>query len=219
MRISFLIASLNDLKILNGDIQNAYLNADAKEKIIFFAGEEWKNSKGRAVIITRALYSLISLALMWRNHLTDILGNKLKFKSSLSDPNLWYEETISTDTVEYYAYILVYVNDILILDKDLEQFMQTLKEDYTVKPGSISEPKTYLGLGICKLFYPDASYAWLMSLNDYIIEALRNIKKDSTRNDLLFNTKLSDPKYLARTSFCPIDYKSELETIVLCNNE
>ena len=97
VRIAFLIASLNDLKISAGDIQNAYLNAHTKEKTFFYAGDEWKGSKGRVVIITRALYGLKSSALMWRNHLADILGNKLKFRSSLSDPDLWYKEMISTE--------------------------------------------------------------------------------------------------------------------------
>ena len=66
---------------------------------------------------------------MWRNHLADILGNKLKFKSSLSEPDLWNKEMDSTDGVEYYAHILVYVNDILILDKDPERFMQIFKRN------------------------------------------------------------------------------------------
>ena len=46
VRIAFLIASLNDLKILAGDIQNAYLNAHTKKKIFFYVGDEWKGSKG-----------------------------------------------------------------------------------------------------------------------------------------------------------------------------
>ena len=130
VRIAFLIVSLNDLKILAGDIQNVYLDAHTKEKIYFYVGDEWKSSKGRAVIITRALYGLAG-----------ILGKKLKFRSSLSDPDLWHKEMVRTDGVDYCAYILVYVDDILILDKDPERFMQILREDYTVKPGSIGEPK------------------------------------------------------------------------------
>ena len=66
--------------------------------------------------------------------------------------------------------------------------------------------ETYLGAGISKAFYPDGSYAWLIRLNDYVREALRNITKDLTWNDLRFNKKLYDPNYLARTPFCPIDY-------------
>ena len=93
--------------------------------------------------------------------------------------------------------------------------MQIFKEEYTVKPESIGEPKVYLGAGISKALYPDGSYAWLMSSSNYVREALRNIKKDL---NLQFNKKLSDPNYLARTSFCPIDYRSELDTKMLCDD-
>ena len=65
---------------------------------------------------------------MWRNHLADITGNKLGFKSSLADPNLWYEAMITSKGVEYYAYILVYVDDILIIDKNPNRFMDLLED-------------------------------------------------------------------------------------------
>ena len=58
-----------------------------------------------------------------------------------------------------------------------------------------------------------------MSLNNYAREALRNIKKDLIQNDLQFNKKLSNPNYLARTPFCPMDYKSELDTTALCDDK
>ena len=64
VRIAFLIAALNDLRILTGYIQNAYLNAHKKKKIYFKAGVKWKHNKGRVIIITRALYSFKSSALM-----------------------------------------------------------------------------------------------------------------------------------------------------------
>lgn len=64
VRIAFLIAALNDLDILAGDIQNAYLHAPTKEKLYFYAGDEWKADKGRVVVIVRALYGLKSSALM-----------------------------------------------------------------------------------------------------------------------------------------------------------
>ena len=64
------------------------------------------------------------------------------------------------------------------MDKDPERFMQIFKEEYTVKAGSIGEPKVYLGAGISKALYPDGSYAWLMISSNYVKEALRNIKKD-----------------------------------------
>ena len=54
------MTALNDLKVLAGDIQNAYLNAFTKEKIYFRAGDKWKTDKGLIIIITRALYGLKS---------------------------------------------------------------------------------------------------------------------------------------------------------------
>ena len=149
VRIAFLIAALNDLRILTGDIQNAYLNAYTKEKIYFRAGNEWKHNKGRDIIITRALYRLKLSALIWRNHLADVIGNKFNYKSSLADPDLWYRPMTAIDGIAYYAYILVYVDDIVIIDKNThEQFMDLLKENYTVKPSSVGEPKVYIGADI-----------------------------------------------------------------------
>ena len=40
VRIAFLVAALNNLSVLAGDVQNAYLNAPTKEKIYFIAGDE-----------------------------------------------------------------------------------------------------------------------------------------------------------------------------------
>ena len=177
VRIALLVAALNYLKILAGDIQNAYLSAFTKEKIYFRASDEWKADKGKIIVITRALYGLKSSALMWQNHLADIIGNKLKFKSSLADPDLWYKPMITSDGIEYYAYILVYVDNILIIDKNPEQFMDLLKSSYTVKPSSIGEPKNYLGADINKVYYSNNSYAWSMGSRSYVKEAICNIKK------------------------------------------
>ena len=96
VRIGFLIAALNDLDILAGDIQNAYLNAETKENIYFIAGDEWKANRGRIVVVVRALYGLKSSALQFRNHISDVVGNKLGFTSSLADPDVWYWASTKT---------------------------------------------------------------------------------------------------------------------------
>ena len=105
VRIAFLIAALNDFDILSGDIQNAYLNAPTKEKVFFYAGDEWKSNKGRAVVIVRALYGLKSSALAWRNHLADILTNYLGFKPTLADPDVWLKPEVDALGFQYYSYI------------------------------------------------------------------------------------------------------------------
>ena len=60
LRLDFLISALNDLYILSGDIQNAYLNAPTEEKVSFYAGDEWKHDQVKVVVIVKALYELNS---------------------------------------------------------------------------------------------------------------------------------------------------------------
>ena len=79
VRIGLLIAALNDIVILAGNIQNAYLNATTKEKIYFIAGNERKGNKDRVFVIICALYGLKNSALQFCNHISDVVGNKLGF--------------------------------------------------------------------------------------------------------------------------------------------
>ena len=78
----------------------------------------------RIVVVMRALYGLKSSTLQFRNFLTDILPNRMGFSSSLADPDLWYKAVTKSDGSEYYSYILVYVEDVLIIDEDQKQFMK-----------------------------------------------------------------------------------------------
>ena len=74
---------------------------------------------------------------MWINHLVDIIGSKLGFKSSLVDPGVWCKVATDNTGFEYYTYILVYVDDIIIMGKTPKKYMDVLEESYTVKPSSI----------------------------------------------------------------------------------
>ena len=63
--ITFLFASLNDVGVSACDISGAYLNAPVGEKVWFIAGFEIGARKGMAMIITRALYCLITSGKTW----------------------------------------------------------------------------------------------------------------------------------------------------------
>jgi len=56
VRIGFLLAALNDLDLMSGDISNAYLNTTTKENIWFRAGTKFGNQKGQRVKIVKALW-------------------------------------------------------------------------------------------------------------------------------------------------------------------
>jgi hypothetical protein len=69
VRLAFLIAGLNDLNVLVGDVTNAHLNAECREKIWFEGGIETGADKGKVLIVTRALYGLKSSGAAWHTDL------------------------------------------------------------------------------------------------------------------------------------------------------
>ena len=219
VRIGLLIAALNGLELLAGDIQNAFLSAPTKERIFFRAGEEWKADRGKVVVVVRALYGLRSSALQFRNHLADTLGNSLGYKSSLADPDLWYKPMTSSSGFKYYAYILVYVDDILIINKEPSADMALIQKSFKIKPDSIKVPDMYLGADIKKVYYPDGSHAWTMGSQTYTKRAVKNLKERLRKDGFEFNKKLSDPAISAPQPFSNVNYRPELDTSDECNNE
>jgi hypothetical protein len=218
VRIGFLIAALNNLEVLAGDIQNAFLSAPTKEKIFFYAGDEWKSDQGKVVVVVRALYGLKSSALQFRNHLAETLDNRLGYKSSLADPDLWYKPMTDSTGFKYYAYILVYVDDILIINKDPQKDMAMIQSDFTVKKSSIEEPKSYLGADINKVYYPDGSMAWTLGSETYVKRAVKNLKERMKKDGFEFNKKLSDVTHSAPQPFSSVNYRPELDTSDECND-
>jgi hypothetical protein len=127
IRIMFLIAALNDLKILGADIGNAYLNAPNREKVYAIAGKEFGSRAGENVIIVRALYGLKSAGAAWRSHLADSL-NALNYKSCLADPDIWLREAVKSDGSQYYAYLAIYMDDTLCISESPETTMHSISQ-------------------------------------------------------------------------------------------
>ena len=86
VRIAFLLAALNNLEILAGDIGNAYLNAMTTEKIYYRAKNEWGPMiKGNVLVIVRALFGFKTAANAWRTYFCNTLQSKMKLKSGIAD--------------------------------------------------------------------------------------------------------------------------------------
>ena len=98
VRIDFLLAVLNNLEILAGDIGNAYLNAITIKKIHYRAGNEWGQMiKGRVLVIARTLYGSKTPANAWRTYICNTLQSKIKFKTSLADDGVWLKQDMRSD--------------------------------------------------------------------------------------------------------------------------
>jgi hypothetical protein len=125
-------------------IARTTINAEPQEKVYTTAGPEFgAELEGKQVLIIRALYGLKSSGAAWQSHLANTL-HELGFISSLADPDMWYRPAKKENGFEYYEYVLVYADDVLVLSHQGECIMKSLVTFYRLKDG-FNKPKQYLG--------------------------------------------------------------------------
>ncbi|MGH7974101.1 MAG: hypothetical protein ACREBR_01145 [bacterium] len=71
---------------------------------------------------------------------------ELGFKSSLGDPDVWLRSAVKDDGTEYYEYILVYIDDLLIISAKSDNILTYLSKYYRLK--DMGSPTRYLGATI-----------------------------------------------------------------------
>jgi hypothetical protein len=134
VHIAMLVAGLNELDIRMADIGNAYLTAPTTEKCYVIAGDEFgPDLKGRTLKIVRALYGLKSAGAAFRAHLASILRTSLQFRPCQADPDVWMRRAHKADGTPYYEYILVYIDDVMVIWGDPDAVINSLKEHFLLK--------------------------------------------------------------------------------------
>src|SRR5574339_1160085 len=92
VRTCFVIAKVNGLLIVAGDVGNAFLNGWTKECVYFIAGKEFgPELEGKRLICVKALYGLKSSSARFHEHLSLAL-QKLGFRPSKADADLWIQK-------------------------------------------------------------------------------------------------------------------------------
>lgn len=213
VRIAFLVAALNELDILAGDVQGAYLNAPCREKVYTICGPEFGEYQGRIAIIQLALYGLKSSGYAWRSHLAETL-RMMDFTMCYADNDVWMRAAEKLDGTKYYEYVLVYTDDILVLSMRPHDVMSALDQHYVIKPNSIGPPTQYLGAQIGTFTFanePEKSF-WSMSSEKYVKEATRNVQNWLSARDMKA-LKTRAP------SVFPSGYRPEVDASDLCNDE
>ena len=183
LRIFFTLAALNDLEVLSADVQNAYLNAPAVEKLyIKSAGAEFGPDKqGRPCTIVRALYGLSASGASWHRTMSKAL-RQMNFFSSRGDPDVWMRPATKADGSKYYEYILLYVDDVLCQSEYPKKVMDEIASLYTLKDGTIKEPTEYLGAQVKKWKLEDSDEPgktrWAMSSDLYVDRAIKDVETE-----------------------------------------
>lgn len=183
VRIAFLIAAWNDIDISSADIGNAYLNAPTKELVHTTAGPEFgPNRVGQTVLIVRALYGLKSSGAAWHSLLAESI-HAIGFTPSLADPDIWYRAASKPDGTKYYKYLIIYVDDILVLSHCPRDVMKMFSKIYRLKEEP-TVPKTYHGVTMLE-WSINGDKMWAMSAQRYVKEGIRclelELKKSGQR--------------------------------------
>jgi Reverse transcriptase (RNA-dependent DNA polymerase) len=211
VRIGLLLAALNGLEILSGDIQNAYLTSPCNEKIYTILGPEFGHRKGTKSLVVRALYGLKSAGASFRNHLAKCLSH-LGYESSRGDPDVWFRPAEKPVTKEeYYEYLLVYTDDILAISMNPKEILTRLNRFFLFKPDSIHPPDDYLGTKIKKTVLPNGIEAWGQSSSHYVQRAVETLEKWMELNQYKLVRKAPTPM--------ATDYRPELDVSPTLDNE
>ena len=189
VRIAFLIAALNDIDLMAADVGNAYLNAPTKEKVYIITGPEFGPEEGRVAVIVRALYGLKSSGAQWRSHFAATLRD-LGFQSCLADPDVWFRPATKDNDDEYYEYILVYVDDLLVCSHKAAQILTELEERYKYRLKDVGPPKRYLGAIIGKYELDHNCTTWFLTAQEYLEKALPIVEQ---KQGTLATNKVSTP--------------------------
>jgi hypothetical protein len=177
VRITLTLAALNYVDVKMADIENAYLKAPITEKIWTVLGPEFGDDYGKRALIVRALYGLKSAGAAFRNHLAECMKH-LVWNPCRADRDLWTKaETPPDDGVLHWAYLLIYVDDILCVHHDPGAPLENLNAYLKIKEGSIHIPTFYLGAKLKKTVLPNGVVACGMISSKYVHSAVQNIQQ------------------------------------------
>jgi hypothetical protein len=212
VRIAFMLATLNDLKVVAAAISNAYLNAPCREKIWIVAGPEFGSDEGSVMVVIRAWYGLKSSGASWHAMLSESMAS-MHYTRCKADYDVWMRPAVKPDGFEYYEYVLIFVDDILHLSHNPDDTMAKLAKLYELKAGSVGVPDRYLGANVGKYQLEDGSEAWFMSAHDYVKAACDNVAAMLAKDGLkLSSGRQADRPYHEK-------YRPETDTTDEVNDE
>ena len=205
VRIALTYAALNDINVTACDIKNAYLQAPSSEQHYVICGSEFGiENIGRIALIRRALYrGKSSGADFWR-HLRSCMQH-LGFTSCKADGDIWMRPAQKENRLDYWEYVLLYVDDALCISERGEDVLRKeIGKYFFIKEGSVGPPNLYLGNKMSKVTLANGIEAWSLSSSQYVQAAVENVE----------NYLKTREKSLPKKATSPIqrDYRPEVDT-------
>jgi hypothetical protein len=106
-------------------------------------------------MIVQALYGLKSSGACWHDHMAQTLRD-MGYVTCVANHNVWMKAKVKPTSDEYWEYILIYSDNILVMSHEPQMVMLGLMKAYTLKEGSVAKPKSYLGADVAEHIFSDA---------------------------------------------------------------
>jgi hypothetical protein len=148
--------------------------------------------QGSVMIIKKALYGLKSSGATWRALFVMTLTD-LGYTSTKANPDVWIRAQVKPDGFGYYEMVLVYVDNIMVLSHEPKQTMDAIASLYRLEEGGVGEPEIYLGANISKHQLPDGCECWSMTGQDYVKNAVKNVKTTLEKEGMKLWSKANRP--------------------------
>ena len=178
VRIASTYAALNGLQVFVADIRNAYLQAPSSQKDYVVCGPEFRiENIGKVALIHRALYGGKSTGRDFRNRLRSCM-HQLDFRPCLANLDVLMQPAKKGDGSPYYNYVLLYMDDALVVSDNAESILQNeIGRYFELKEASIGPPKMYLGAGIRKVKLDNGMDVWAASSSQHVQVTVRNVEE------------------------------------------
>lgn len=131
------------LKMITGDVSNAFVQAPTCEKIWTRAGKEFGEKENCVILLDKALYGLSTSARQWNITLGAEI-KKMGFVQCRADPDLWIKRNKSNDG---YEYIATYVDDLILVMEDPQPYIDHIKDKFPIRNIEFN-PEYYLGANL-----------------------------------------------------------------------
>ena len=93
----------------------------------------------------RALYGGKDAGRDFRNHLHECMSH-LTFEPCPADPDVWMIPVKKDDGLDYYEYVLLYTDDVIVISENVEYVLKEhIGKYFELKDYNIILPEIYLG--------------------------------------------------------------------------
>ena len=101
---------------------------------------------------------------------------RLGFTSCRADPDVWYRLSTRSTGEEYYEYVLLYVDDVLVISEKAEaDLRKEIGKDWVLKEHSIGPPSKYLGGKLSEVTLQNGVKCWAFGSCQYVQAAVNNV--------------------------------------------